>query len=51
MLLRGKNAQGISNGIGFNKDWNNPTTILKKQNSFKRLRSILESPSKPQIEY
>jgi hypothetical protein len=24
MLLSGKNAQGGSNGIGFNKDWNNP---------------------------
>jgi len=28
-----------------------PTTILKKQNHFERLRSILESPSKPRIKY
>jgi hypothetical protein len=28
-----------------------PTTILKKQNNFERLNSILESPSKPRIKY
>jgi hypothetical protein len=50
-----KNAQGISNGIGFNKDWNNPILFqLRYWTSkiiLKDLRSILESPSKPWIKY